>query len=100
MVPVPEADTLEQLNERLLAASYSYGDHQIAGREHSVNELYEEEKNHLIALPEVPFGNLQTATGKIKPDDGRAIMALPFFAYFSNCMNLLFSLNFRGLKKL
>lgn len=65
MVPVPEGDTLEQLNERLLAASLSYGDHQIAGREHSVNKLSEEEKKHLIALPDVPFGNLQTATGKI-----------------------------------
>lgn len=65
MVPVPEADTLEELNERLLAASVSYGDHRIAGREQTVNELYEQEKNHLIALPEVPFGNLQTACGKI-----------------------------------
>jgi transposase len=65
MVPVPEADTLEQLNERLLAASVSYGDHRISGRELTVNELYEKEKTHLIALPDVPFGNLQTATGKI-----------------------------------
>lgn len=65
MVPVPEADTLEQLNERLLAASVSYGDHRIAGREQTVKELYEKEKSHLIALPEVVFGNLQTATGKI-----------------------------------
>jgi transposase len=65
MVPVPQADTLEQLNERLLAASIAYGDHRIAGREHTVSELYEQEKNHLIALPELPSGNLQTATGKI-----------------------------------
>ena len=65
MVPVPEADTLEQLNERLLEASMAYGDHRIAGREHTVNELYEQEKSHLIALPDMPFGNLQTASGKI-----------------------------------
>lgn len=65
MVPVPEADTLEQLNERLLAACLCYGDHRIAGREHTVNELYEEEKEHLIALPEVPFSNLQPTTGKV-----------------------------------
>ena len=65
MVPVPQADTLEQLNERLLAASIAYGDHRIAGREHTVTELYEQEKSHLIALPDLPFGNLQTATGKI-----------------------------------
>ncbi len=65
MVPVPEADTLEALNEKLLSACISYGDHRIAGREHTVNELYEKEKKHLIALPDIPFGNLQTATGKI-----------------------------------
>lgn len=65
MVPVPEADTLEQLNEKLLAAFLSYGGHRIAGREHTVNELYEKEKKHLIALPAVPFGNLQTAIGKV-----------------------------------
>jgi len=65
MVPVPQADTLEQLNERLLNASLSYGGHRIAGREHTVNELYEKEKEQLIALPEAAFGNLETATGKI-----------------------------------
>ncbi|MFH2012040.1 MAG: IS21 family transposase [Pseudomonadota bacterium] len=65
MVPIPEADTLEQLNERLLEASMAYGGHRIAGREQTVNELYEQEKNHLIALPDCPFGNLQTACGKI-----------------------------------
>ncbi len=65
MAPVPEADTLEALNEKILMECFSYGDHRISGREHSVNELYEEEQKHLIALPEVPFGNLQTATGKI-----------------------------------
>ncbi|MEJ2170572.1 MAG: IS21 family transposase, partial [Desulfobacterales bacterium] len=65
MVPIPKADTLEQLNERLLEAAMAYGDHRIAGREHSVNELYAQEKNHLIGLPDLPFGNLQTASGKI-----------------------------------
>ncbi len=65
MVPVPEADTLEQLNERLLEASADYGDHRIAGREQTVKELYEQEKSHLIALPDVEFGNLQTTLGKI-----------------------------------
>ncbi|MBW2154781.1 MAG: IS21 family transposase [Deltaproteobacteria bacterium] len=65
MVPVPQADTLEHLNENLLIKCLSYGDHRIAGREQTVNELYEQEKNHLIALPEIPFSNLQTATGKI-----------------------------------
>ena len=64
MVPIPEADSLEELNEKLLAAAHSYGDHRVAGREHTVRELYEKEKTHLLTLPEA-FGNLETRTGKI-----------------------------------
>ncbi len=65
MVPVPEADSLEQINERLLASCTAYGERRIAGRERTVNELYEQEKSRLISLPNPPFGNLRTATGKI-----------------------------------
>jgi transposase len=65
MVPVPEADSLEQLNEKLLQACVLYGDHRIAGRQHTVNELYESEKKHLVALPPVPFSNLETCCGKV-----------------------------------
>ena len=64
MVPIPEADSLEALNEKLLIAAHAYGDHRIAGREHTVSELYEKEKTHLLALPEA-FGNLEMRTGKI-----------------------------------
>lgn len=65
MVPVPKAEILEQLSEKLLQACVCYGDHRIASREHTVNELYEAEKRHLIALPQVPFSNLETSTGKV-----------------------------------
>ena len=65
MVPVPEAESLEQLNEKLLQQCLSYGSHRIAGREQSVNELYEMEKDHLINLPDIPFSNLETSTGKV-----------------------------------
>jgi transposase len=65
MVPIPKVDTLKQLNERLLEAAMVYGDHRIDGRGHTVNELYEQEKSHLIALPDLPFSNLQTASAKI-----------------------------------
>ena len=64
MVPIPEADSLEALNEKLLTSAHAYGDHRIAGREHTVSELYEKEKTHLLALPEA-FSNLETRTGKI-----------------------------------
>lgn len=65
MVPVPEAETLEALNEKLLQECMSYGDHRIAGRELTVNELYETEKKHLIPLPEIEFSNLETSCGKV-----------------------------------
>ena len=65
MVPVPVADSLEDLNKKLLQDCLSYGDHRIAGREHTVNELYEEEKGHLLSLPDIPFSNLETAVAKV-----------------------------------
>jgi transposase len=65
MVPVPTADSIEALNEKLLAACISYGDHRIEGREYTVKELFEEEKKQLMALPEIPFSNVVTAVGKI-----------------------------------
>ena len=65
MVPVPEADSLEKLNKKLLQDCLSYGDHRIAGRERIVNELYEAEKDHLIPLPDIPFSNLEEYSGKV-----------------------------------
>ena len=64
MVPVPEADSLEELNEKLLQDCLSYGDHRISGREQTVNELYEKEKEHLLPLPDIPFSNIETYGGK------------------------------------
>ncbi|MFQ5485437.1 MAG: IS21 family transposase, partial [Desulfobacterales bacterium] len=65
MVPIPVADSLEDLNRMLLEACLAYGDHRIAGREHTVNQLYEEEKGYLLSLPDIPFSNLETAGGKV-----------------------------------
>ena len=65
LVPVPVADSLEDLNQKLLQACLTYGDHRIAGREHTVNALYEEEKEHLLSLLDIAFSNLETAGGKV-----------------------------------
>jgi transposase len=65
MVPLPEADSLEELNRDLWDQCMAYGTHRIAGREKTVNELYEEEKGNLLALPSVPFSNLETSAGKV-----------------------------------
>jgi transposase len=65
MVPVPVADSLEQLNERLLEECLCYGTHRMEGREKTVNELYEEENQHLLTLPQVPFSNIDVRSGKV-----------------------------------
>jgi transposase len=64
LVPVPEAESLEKLNEKLLQECIAYGDHRISGREMTVNEQYEKEKGYLIKLPDTAFSNIQTAEGK------------------------------------
>ena len=65
MVPVPVADSLKDLNRKLLQACLTYGGHRIAGREHTVNELYEQEKGHLLSLPDIPFSNIESAGAKV-----------------------------------
>lgn len=65
MVPVPEATTIEELNEQLLKQCLAYGSHTMAGREQSVDILYEEEKSSLLSAPAVAYSNVQ-------PCDGRA----------------------------
>jgi len=64
MVPIPEGASLEELNEKVLRQCLAYGDHKMAGRDRSVNELYEEEKAHLLALPETAFNNVQPSSGR------------------------------------
>jgi len=67
MVPIPEAESFAALNERLLKDCLSYGQHRVQGREMMVSELFEEEKAHLIPLPEVSFSNVQMADAKVNP---------------------------------
>ena len=65
LVPMPEVASLEELNAQLLAECAAYGDHRITGREETVKELFEEETGHLIPLPEIPFTNVEVASGKV-----------------------------------
>jgi len=65
MVPVPMAENLKALNNKLLKDCIAYGDHRLAGREQSVNVLYEAEKEHLIDLPNIEFSNIHTSCGKV-----------------------------------
>ena len=65
MVPVPEAASLEELNEEILRRCVQYGQHKMAGREHTVETLYEMERQHLLSLPEQEFSNVQSSDGKV-----------------------------------
>jgi transposase len=65
MVPVPEAANLEELNEKVLRQCVSYGNHKMAGRDRTVNELYEEEKAHLLSLPETAYRNVKISVGRV-----------------------------------
>lgn len=64
MVPIPEAASIEELNEKVLRQCIAYGSHKMAGRDRTVNELYEDEKAHLLALPETAFSNVKPLGGK------------------------------------
>lgn len=64
MVPVPEASSLEALNQQILEECLAYGTHKIAGRSATVNELFEAEKSSLLEKPAVPFSNIQIYDGK------------------------------------
>ena len=65
LVPIPDGDSYEKHNERLLEECLAYGNHRIAGHEKTVNELFEEEKEHLLKLPEAPVSNIQITDGKV-----------------------------------
>jgi transposase len=65
MVPVPEAESLEELNEKILADCLSYGLHKMAGRSESVAEQYEKEKAHLLDQPEIAYSNIQSNEGRV-----------------------------------
>lgn len=65
LVPIPKAQTIEELNEQVLRDCLAYGDHRMQGRDRTVKELFEEEKKHLLPLPDHPFSNIQIIEGRV-----------------------------------
>lgn len=65
LVPVPEVNSLQELNQFLLEECISYGWHIISGREQSVEELFQQEKDHLLSLPQIPYANELIVPGKV-----------------------------------
>jgi hypothetical protein len=67
MVPIPKAESLEALNERILSECVAYGDHRLCGRDRTVDELFSEERSHLLALPPEHFANEMLVDSKVSP---------------------------------
>lgn len=65
LVPIPKVTSLEELNDSLLEQCLAYGSHKIAGREHTVDVLFEAEKEHLLVMPEHVFSNQQQVICKV-----------------------------------
>lgn len=65
LVPVPKAESLEALNQELLTRCVEYGEHQIHGRTQPVNELFEQERPHLLRVPEPRFRNVESVSCKV-----------------------------------
>ena len=64
MVPVPEARSLEELNDAILAECLAYGGHRIKNRPGKVDELFAQEKEKLLSLPPEAFSNIVISDGK------------------------------------
>lgn len=64
LVPIPSAADFAELNERLLQQCQAYGSHVVAGREQSVEALYEQEQSHLLALPQDVYSNQMILVSK------------------------------------
>lgn len=64
-VPMPESNSFNELNEKILQEILSYGNHRITGRDKTVNENFEEEKSSLIHLPPHPYSNIRISIGKV-----------------------------------
>ena len=64
-VPVPKAETMEDLNRMLQEKCLNYLSHQIRGKESSVGEMLTKEREKLYPLPGYPFDPCKRVTGRV-----------------------------------
>lgn len=64
-VPVPKAETMEDLNRMLLEKCRKYLAHQIRGKDSSVGEMLTREREKLYPLPGYPFDPCKRTTGRV-----------------------------------
>ena len=64
-VPIPRAETMEDLNRMLQEKCLNYLSHQIRGKESSVGEMLTKEREKLYPLPGYPFDPCKRVTGRV-----------------------------------
>ena len=64
-VPVPKAESMEDLNRMLQEKCLNYLSHQIRGKESSVGEMLTRERGKLYPLPGYPFDPCKRVTGRV-----------------------------------
>ena len=64
-VPIPRAETMEDLNRMLQEKCLNYLSHQIRGKESSVGEMLTREREKLYPLPGYPFDPCKRVTGRV-----------------------------------
>lgn len=72
MVPLPRGENLEEINDRLLEECISSGERKISGREGTIMQLHEMEKETLVPLPRYPYCNERTVS--VKADKYATVM--------------------------
>lgn len=65
LVPIPEVESLEEVNQLLLEECIAYGNQVISGRTQSVDALFEQEEEYLLPLPDKPFENILSYRNKV-----------------------------------
>lgn len=65
LVPVPRLETIDLLNEALLAKCLKYRNHKIKGRELTVGQMVDIEKANFIALPQYTFDTSRSLIAKV-----------------------------------
>ena len=65
LVPVPQMESYEALNEFLLAACQARGAQRMEGRARTIDEEWLDEQPHLLPLPEAPLDTSETSVVRV-----------------------------------
>jgi transposase len=68
LTPIPKANSWDEVNILLRERCVAYKQHHIEDRPVTVGTAYEEERKHLLSLPEQPFETCRTQRGRVGDD--------------------------------